>query len=375
MSLLPWYRRWTRYFRRRLCAWLGLPVPSNYIENPWLHDFPEGYLLLELIHNGKPLALSWFGEPQDDKKAQNLFRGISGLILALARVPLHRIGSFTFHNNGTISLTNRPLTCGVVILENDGAKRVMESDRTYESVEPYISDLLTTHDNRFISQQNAVIDVADCHYQMAIQMALRAVSYHYTDRDLRQGPFRMQFTDLHQGNLIVDEDWNITCLIDLEWICARSPQMIDVPYWITSKGIDEVCSPDHFAEYTAARESFLTAFRSEEQITSGGIYLSRILDEALDSGATWFFHALDSVNAMYNLFAHQMRPQFLPAQLPEVVYGYFGIFWSRETREIAEAKLKDRQEYDEQLRAIFQVEKEPRSVDDENPPEADAGRL
>lgn len=97
-----------------------------------------------------------------------MFCGISSLILALARVPLSCLGSFTFHNNGTMSLTNRPLTCGVVILENDRAKKVMEADRTYESVEPYISDLLTTHDNRFIAQQNAVNDAADCHYQMAV---------------------------------------------------------------------------------------------------------------------------------------------------------------------------------------------------------------
>jgi hypothetical protein len=32
----------------------------------------------------------------------------------------------------------------------------------------------------------------------------------------RHGPFPLQLTDLHASNIFVDEDWNITCLIDLE---------------------------------------------------------------------------------------------------------------------------------------------------------------
>lgn len=128
-SLLPWYQRWTRSLRRRICAWLGRPIPLYYVENPWVHDFPAGYILLEFIDRGKPLVESWLSELADPVKRQNLFRGISRLILSLARVPLNRIGSFTFDpNNGTISLTNRPLTCGVVIMENDGAQRVMDTD-------------------------------------------------------------------------------------------------------------------------------------------------------------------------------------------------------------------------------------------------------
>lgn len=63
----------------------------------------------------------------------------------------------------------------------------------------------------------------DCYYQMAVQAILRMMPHHYLDRAFRQGLFCMQFTDLHQGNIVVDNAWNITSLIDLEWICARSP--------------------------------------------------------------------------------------------------------------------------------------------------------
>jgi hypothetical protein len=77
---------------------------------------------------------------------------------------------------GTISLTNRPLTSGIAIIENDGASRVMGSDQTYESVDPYVTDLLTLHDNRFLAQKNAVKSREDCYYQMAVQAILRIMS-------------------------------------------------------------------------------------------------------------------------------------------------------------------------------------------------------
>lgn len=31
----------------------------------------------------------------------------------------------------------------------------------------------------------------------------------------------MQVTDLHGSNILVDDRWNVTAIIDLEWICAR----------------------------------------------------------------------------------------------------------------------------------------------------------
>ena len=173
------------------------------------------------------------------------------------------------------------------------------------------------------------------------------MTHHYLDQSLRHGPFCRQFTDLRQGNLIVDDAWNITGLIDLEWICARSPQMIDIPYWITSRSIDEICSRDYLAEYTAARESFMTAFKEEEEKATGG--LSNTIDNAYLSRATWFFHALDSINAMYLIFERQLRPQFIYS-FPERVDPYFAVFWTRQVKDVVERKLQEKEEYDRKLR-------------------------
>lgn len=55
---------------------------------------------------------------------------------------------------------------------------------------------------------------------MAVKSLLRVLSHKYIKRDLRDGPFPLQLTDLHVSNILVDEQWNVTGLIGLEWICA-----------------------------------------------------------------------------------------------------------------------------------------------------------
>lgn len=145
--------------------------------------------------------------------------------------------------------------------------------------------------------------------------------------------------------MIVDDDWNVTCLIDLEWICARSAHMIDISYWITSRSIDEVADTEEpenlHKEYNEAREHFLSLFKEEEAKDFNGVHLSAALDRAYSAGATWFFRALDSVNAMYLLFECQIRPQFVTESLHHIVDGYFAAFWSQNAIKITKRKLQE----------------------------------
>jgi len=153
------------------------------------------------------------------------------MILSLARVPQPRIGSFRFHADGTLMLANRPLLCCVPILENGGTPRTMPRDETYTYTEPFISDMLALHDGSFLANRNAVYDEVDCRGQIAARVLLRALSHQYVTRKYRGGPFRLQFTDFHPSNILVDDNWNVTCLIDLERICSLPAEMLAVPYW------------------------------------------------------------------------------------------------------------------------------------------------
>jgi hypothetical protein len=270
-------------------------------------------MLLEFVEpgTGQMLSNTWVEHQEDLIRKQNLFRGIARLILSLARVAQPRIGSFRFHGDGTVTLTNRPLFCSTIIPENDGAPRTMQRSDTYMSTEALASDLLTFHDKRFLSQPNAAHDEDDCRLQMAVKTLLRAVSHRFFRREFRNGPFVLRLTDLHASNNFVDQEWNITCLIDLEWICSVPVEMLGVPYWLTGRAIDEVV--DHMEEFDNIQQEFMHIFEKEEQkITAGNehISLTRIMQDTWESKGMWFCHCLTSVNGMYALSEDHICPKF-----------------------------------------------------------------
>jgi len=59
--------------------------------------------------NGGPLSSTFKDCRHDETRRNNLYRGISRIMLDLAKVPLPRIGSWKMDGRGVISLTNRPL--------------------------------------------------------------------------------------------------------------------------------------------------------------------------------------------------------------------------------------------------------------------------
>ncbi|KAF2971928.1 hypothetical protein GQX73_g1641 [Xylaria multiplex] len=259
-----------------------------------------------------------------------------------------RIGSFQLNDNGTVTLTNRPLTCSMMILENDGATRTMPTNHTINCTDAFVSDMLTFHDHRFLSQPNAVNDESDCRTQMAVKTLLRVVAHNYIKRELRNGPFLLQHTDLHASNILVDKDWNVTGLIDLEWICALPAEKLAVPYWLTGCAIDDI-EGEKLDKFDLVRQEFMHIFKEEEQVTkmkakaSHKISLSKIMHDMWDSKGVWFWYCLSSVNAMYFLLEpHLLPPKSLSLEAERVMSR----FWSRESEDIVRKKLADKKAYD-----------------------------
>jgi len=152
------------------------------------------------------------------------------LILSLARVPQPRIGSFEFHNNSTITLTNRPLSCSTIILENDNASRTILRNETYTSTEPFVTDMLIFYDDFFLSNLRTVLSIGDYLGQMALKTLLRVISYHYIQHETHNRPFCLQLTNFHVSNIFVNKDRNITYLIDYEWVYTLPAEMLSVLY-------------------------------------------------------------------------------------------------------------------------------------------------
>ncbi|KAK3303845.1 uncharacterized protein B0T15DRAFT_285932 [Chaetomium strumarium] len=349
----PFLVRISHMFRRCIYR-LFDRVLSQYTCNATHHSVPFAYLLLDRINpkSGQMLSNTWDKYRDDPARRQRLFRGMAKIMLSLARLPQMQIGSFQFNDDGTLTLRNRPLTCSMSLLENDGAPRTMQRSDTYKCTDAFVADMITFHDQRFLHQPNSVNSETDCRSQMAVMTLLRVFSHRFIKREHRYGPFLLQLTDLHASNLFVDDDWNVTCLIDLEWLCALPREMLDVPYWLTGCSIDQI-QDDRYVEFDKIRREFMHVFEKEERTMAAEqgltITVSSVMQEMWDSNGTWFWRCLSSVNAMYLLLEDHLCPGRLPVSVEEAVSQ----FWCEDPDAVVRAKLADKERYDELLRQEF----------------------
>lgn len=343
-------------------------LPSNYIrhqsaQHALSNGIGTGYLLIEFIEadRGSMLSNSWEKGRHNSNLRSNLFSGLARIFLDLSQFPLPMIGSLQVNNYGLLSLCNRPLSMEIQQLENEGIPTDMPRDFTYSTVDSYIIDILGLHDNRFRYQPNAVNDVGDCAYQLSVLTAMRTIFQSIFSRTFRRGPYFLTFTDLHQSNIFVDPQWHITCILDLEWMCALPMEMCGIPSWLTNKGVDQL-DP---TEYSAIREEFMQSLSNQEkgrpalpQIGNEGappLRLSDVMNKSWESGAFWYALALSSPSGIFSIFSKHLRPLFCNAY-EEEFETVMPFFFEKKVGCIAGRKLADKEEYDNNLRRAFELQ-------------------
>lgn len=339
----------------------------RYVRRRKPSDLQPGYLLIDYVEekDGVMLLESWEEKRQDRSRRTNLFKDLSRIILSLGQIPLPRIGSFTLDDQGVLSLTNRPLTIRLQDLENEGVPTNIGRNDSYTTVEPYMLDLLAYHDSLLRYRPNSINDRGDCRAQMAAITGMRAVLPHFINRDLRNGPFLFTLTDIHQGNIYVDAEWHIKYVIDLEWACSLPMEMQKPPHWLTGRNVDQL-EDEHLAAYNDVREEFMEAFENEEKLQYGtsmerdNLLRTRTMRRAWETGGYFYFHALESPTGLFNLFLQHIWPRFPASTAARTGFDEaVSPFWSFDTDEVTAIKMKDREEYEARLRALFKA-KAPR---------------
>ncbi|KAL2829548.1 hypothetical protein BDW59DRAFT_170557 [Aspergillus cavernicola] len=346
------------------------PFPSKYIRHQSKNKVPEcgrlnvGYLLIEYIEEtkGKMLSSTWALKQDNMKLRTNFFRDLSKIYLSLSRTPLPRIGSFIINNNGFLLLDNRPLSLEIQDLENERIPTDIPRDQTYSTVESFVVDTLSYHDNRLRCQPNAINDLGDYIYQTARLTTMRAIFPSFFNRDLRRGPFIYSLTDLHQSNIFVDDNWHITSLVDLEWACSLPIEMVQPPHWLTSMAVDRIVSH----EYNKVRLAFMSALTTEEESyrsrssnrdSSAPLRLSRLMGTAWDRGTFWYSLALSSPTGLFAIFDKELQPRFINKCPDHVTFDQImPWYWEQDIVSTLTRKRGDREAYDIQLRHKFEVD-------------------
>ncbi|RSL69901.1 hypothetical protein CEP53_002048 [Fusarium sp. AF-6] len=339
---------------RRFVAWLfGRGELSRYVINN-RSTLPDlGYLVIEHIDNGTLLSEDWAAGHGNDEKRANLFGNLSRIMLRLAKLPLPKIGSWTMDDNGELKLANRPLTPLLHQQENAEIPTDIPRDRTYTSVESYYLDLIACQDNRIRHQPNSVHDQGDGEQQLAALTGLRALLPKFADRKHREGPFVLSLTDLHRSNIFVDEDWNITGIIDLEWACSRPVEMAGPPVWLSGRTLEEITF--HSEEYGKFHSEFVDALEREELDQGESTENAELMRESWEQRKFWYSHALDSPNTLLALFVDHIQPRF--AKLSNAQWDEFSHMlmrlWDVDSQGFISNKVVEQEKYLDHLRRVF----------------------
>ncbi|KAH1303619.1 hypothetical protein KXX47_008709, partial [Aspergillus fumigatus] len=352
---VPFITRVIQRLRRCLLNWLKYPSPSPYVQHQTKDQNVLGtpYLLIEYIDpmRGKMLSETWEEGRHNTTLRTNLFRGLSRIMLTLARIPLPKIGSFTLDEKGYLSLNNRPLTLEIHQLENEHIPVDMPRNATYATVDSYVNDILAFHESRLRHQPNAVNNIEDGFYQTSALMVMRSVWSCFFRRDLLRGPFFLNLTDLNQTNIFVDEDWNIKCLIDLEWACSHPVEMIHPPHWLTNQAVDLISIGD----YEILRKEFMMAFAEEETKIELPVRLYPILQGGWERGTFWYSLALSSPTALFKIFYDFIQQRFSTAHDDPAFWKITMPYWTFNTYEFIKNKVRDKEQYDVCLREAFEI--------------------
>ncbi|MCJ1387005.1 hypothetical protein MMC17_010134 [Xylographa soralifera] len=352
----PFLSRLFETLRRQIYSLLGYAVPCQYIQLNCLYSLNVGHMVIDYIEtaDAEMLSSTWETKRQDERSRTNLFRGLSRIMLALARIPLQRIGSFTMDNQGVISLTNRPLRLQLHQLENEDIPTDISRGTTYTSIEPFLLDILACHDSRLRYQLNAANSEVDCKEQMAVLSTFRTILPLFVRRDLRSGPFILTLTDIHTSNIFVDEEWNIKYLIDLEWACSLPIEMLHPPSWLSDEPFESL-SPLFEELY----QEFLDIFKQEEAllfpVSQDQQQRPQLFTETMrkgwETGNFFYFLALESVTGLYFIFQRRIRPRFdSPENCPDEALS---VYWGLGSQQFVTSKVEQKKEYDDKLRQAF----------------------
>ena len=361
----PFFIRLYETIRRRIYSILGRAVPCRYIPLSRPDSLNVGYIVIEYVRKPgcRPLWTTWKEYSHDKHRRTNLFRGLAQVMLNLGKIPLPRIGSLTMDNEAVISLTNRPLNFMLQQLENEGIPTGIERAMTYVTTRSYLLDKLNCHDSHLVHQMNAVHNEDDCRLQMAALTTMRAVLPSFLRRDLDRGPFLLTLTDLHQSNIFVDDEWNITRIIDLEWACSLPLEMQHPPHWLTSQSVDGL-DGEQLSLFDEVYREFLDIFGQEEalllsatkELTIASLPRTDTMKRGWDDGNFFYFLALDSISGLYFNFLQHIQKRFVHDVKRDTFCQEVSSYWRSKSADFVAMKIQQKNEYDRQLKGMFEGE-------------------
>jgi hypothetical protein len=305
-----------------------------------------GLPFLILTHvPGKPLAVVW--KELKTKSKEKIYDQLVDLVLQLRSHPFDRIGSLTLDDSGHWILANRPLTKSLAALSRDGIP--IQLKQSYTTVTDYFADYFTHHRRRFIEQPNGAFDLEDAREKYAGLSLFESIIPQYVR--FNEGPFLLTHGDLHQPNLIVDDNFQILAVLDWEWSCVLPIQVACLPpTCLSPHKLDEIALGDGRDEFVTAAHIFLDCLERKERSLPPDKRLCSTLKGMMCDGGYWFGLAIQDIYTFEYLFWENLFPAYFVISEEEAIETVFKNNPASEN--IIQQKLRENDEYQRQLQSF-----------------------
>lgn len=302
------------------------------------------------------LSESWNDKHKDTRLQGNLQRDIARVMVSLSSTPLPCIGTFRIDNGGYLRLDSRPLSVQSTIQENEEIPVNIHRSQIFTSVKDFVMYHIDAFSNRLRYQPNSIKDKGNGCYQMASLAGATTLFPQLFRSELNNGPFVFALTDLHKSNILVDAEWNIVCIIDLEFGCSLPPEFVQPPFWLGSEKIEGVT----VQSFEAKHAGFIGHVERAEARVPGAMKwrepLSVIMRQGWTLGTFWVTLAVMHPIAFTEVFYDRICCDFLGVSQDEMSkadYTLLACFWGRNIDHFIEEKLKDHDEYNKKLDLLF----------------------
>ncbi|KAH9906919.1 hypothetical protein F4778DRAFT_723997 [Xylariomycetidae sp. FL2044] len=248
---------------RYVSAKTTIPIPKvhaysttadNLIGMPFIvMDYVEGQTLKDLgFRRGKHWVELYDRSPTEATK--HLHRQLADVHIQLRRLEFPRIGalgvpsgtgSLITTDPDDIQVCNRPLSLEMALQEAEGfdPSALVKPKKTYSTAREFVDALMWLADNKLDKNPDLLLDEKEA---MSVLYAAHHFKQFINDEWLRDaandGPFVLMHGDMnvHQGNILFDDKYNIVAVLDWEWSMIVPAQLLVPPIWLTGTTVDTV---------------------------------------------------------------------------------------------------------------------------------------
>ena len=267
----------------------SIPVPAVVGYGFDGDNHPTGLPFIILKHvSGFHLSSRW--ESLIPEHRRKVFEELADISLELNSHHFDHIGALGLNESEEWILSRPPINSPTAHLKIDGVEIRMNT--TFSTS---IEFFLAQYDHiwrRYTEQRNSVYHEEDAREKYVRLQLFKELLPTFNIPEFNDGPFTLMHSDLHQSNVLVDDNLRITAILDWEWACVLPIQISCLPPICLSLKRPAEVEPDEYSEWLRSVKSWIEIYERKESQLAIKMPVAGLMKESLQNRKLWFAHAI-----------------------------------------------------------------------------------